>query len=126
MIVSDYQISKGVATFIETDIINAVTDKATKILLGIVVGILNDKPDIIIKFLDEPIVQSVITKTDDNNYEIGSVIQAIKTSIGKYGPFSITIPAVKFISPVEKTLTFTVGDIDKLISYISSVKVNKQ
>ena len=50
--------------------------------------------------------------------DIDSAIDVIEKTMNEYGDFPVTIPAIKFISPVEKQLTFTVNDIRKLKEYI--------
>ena len=51
-------------------------------------------------------------------YDIDSAVEILEKTIDEYGDFPVVIPAIKFLSPNEKELTFTSRDIRKLKNYI--------
>ena len=116
MEVSKAQIAKGVAKFIQDDVIPQVTDSGMQLVLGITAGALETKPKILDSLLDNDMLEAVAKVGE--NYDLGVLKTAAMASIDKYGKLSITIPGIKFISPTEKVLQFSSDDIRRLVEKI--------
>lgn len=113
MNVSKQQIINGVTRYVKNEIINKVTDKPLKIIIATAVSMLEAKSEIIDSVFDNPIVSSILNETN-GSYDINAIGDALEKAMKEYGDFPIEIPAIKFISPQEKQLTFTAADIAKL------------
>lgn len=112
MEVTREQIAQGVVKFINSNVINHVDDKATKLLLGMAAAAVEIKPQIIDSVLDNPML-SLFIKTE-NGYDLSAIEKAAASAMDKYGNLTIYIPPIPFISPSEKTLTFNADDVRKL------------
>lgn len=112
------EIVTGIVRYAKNEIINKISDKPLKIIIATAVSMLETNPDIANNIFANPIVSSLLNE-NDGLYNIDAFETAIETAIREYGDFPVQIPAIKFISPTEKQLTFTVSDISKLKEYIN-------
>ena len=117
MNVSKAQIINGVVKYAKAEIINKITDKPLKMLLATGVSMLEVNSSIADSIFDNDFISKILSE-NGGMYDIDSAIDVIEKTMNEYGDFPVTIPAIKFISPVEKQLTFTVNDIRKLKEYI--------
>lgn len=118
MNVTKQQIVNGTIKYMNKEVINKITDKPLKIAMAVGVSIIDKKPEAINAFFEDDKISSILNKKDDGNYDIGEITEAIENALAQYGDFPITIPAIKFISPTEKTLNFSASDIRRLREYI--------
>ena len=116
MEVTKSQIAKGVARFIQEDMIPSVSDKGMQLLLGIVAGAVETKPQLMDKLLENEML-AIVAKSGDN-YDLSLLQKTATQAIEKYGKLTITIPGIKFISPDEKVLQFGSDDVRRLIERI--------
>ena len=116
MEVTKEQIAKGIAKFIQDDMIPHITDGGMQMILGVVSGAIEEKPSILDKFLENEMLAAVAKS--GNNYDLSVLKKAAMESINKYGKLEITIPGIKFISPNEKVLNFASDDIQVLVDRI--------
>lgn len=107
------QIIDGIVKYIKSDMIPAMPDPNIKIVLNIAAHYMSAKPAFVDKIFDNPIMEML--KEDDGRYDLDP--QVISQAFGQ-DKFTITIPAIKFVNPTEKTLSFNAGDINKLSQYI--------
>lgn len=114
MRVTKEQIVNGIMSFVESEVVPQVGDKATQIIIGTAVNLLKTNTALIDNFFGNPMVQTVFHKSEDGTYEIEDVFQSMADSIKKYGPFPVEIPPVPFISPSEKMLSFSEADINEI------------
>lgn len=120
--VSKEQISSGISEFLRKEVISQITDRSFKSIMSVITGIIEAKPELLEDLLNNSIVSAVLDKDEDDNYNVDDVIDIIENSIVDNGPFVITIPGIKFISPDEKQLTFNADDFEKLKKYIDNAK----
>lgn len=118
MDVTKQQIVNGTIRYINEEVINKITDKPLKIALAVGVSMIDKKPEIVNAVFDNNKVTKILNKKNDNTYDIGEIMEIIEKTLAQYGDFPITIPAIKFISPMEKTLNFSTFDIRRLREYI--------
>ena len=116
MEVTKSQIAKGVAQFIQEDMIPSVSDKGMQLLLGITAGAVETKPQLMDKLLENEML-AIVAKSGDN-YDLSLLQNTATQAIEKYGKLTITIPGIKFISPDEKVLQFGSDDVRRLIERI--------
>lgn len=116
MDVTKEQIARGVARFIQEDVIPNVGDSATQIVLGITASAIDTNPKILDKLLDNEMLATVAKV--GNNYNLTTLQNAATSAIDKYGKLTVTIPGIKFISPDEKILQFSSEDVRRLIAHI--------
>lgn len=105
----------GVVRFMKADVIAKIPDKPFRMALSAIVNLIEVKPEVTNFIFDIPFL-----KTESEMYDIDLLEQVVTKTIDEYGDFPITIPAIKFISPTEKELRFTLDDVRKLRSYIES------
>lgn len=117
MNVTKAQIINGVVKYAKAEIINKITDKPLKMLLATGVSMLEVNSSIADSIFENDFISKILSE-NGGMYDIDSAIDVIEKTMNEYGDFPVTIPAIKFISPVEKQLTFTVNDIRKLKEYI--------
>jgi hypothetical protein len=116
MEVSKEQIAKGLARFIQNDMIPHISDSGMQLLLGITAGAIDTKPQVLDSILDNEML-SALSKSGEK-YDLSVLKNAATSAIDKYGKLSITIPGIKFISPHEKEIQFSSDDVRKLIDRI--------
>lgn len=118
MIVSKQDIVKGITKYAKTEVIGKIPDKALKMIIATAVSALEINPDAIDAVLTHPLISSVVCEEDDG-YNLDQAFKIIEKTLTDYGEFPVKIPPIRFISPEEKELTFTLVDIRKLEEYIS-------
>ena len=118
MKVTKEQILNGIINYAKAEIIDKITDKALKMMLAVGVSALEINPSIAEPLFNNDAVSKVLSERD-GLYDVDSVFAIIEQTMIKYGEFPITIPAIKFVSPTEKELTFSVADVTKLKKYIT-------
>ena len=107
MEVTKEQIAKGVAKFIQEDMIPHISDSGMQLILGVTAGAVETRPNILDKLLSNEMLEAVAKS--GNNYDLSLIKNVAASAIEKYGKLSITIPGIKFISPGEKVLQFGEG-----------------
>lgn len=113
-------IVNGLIRYVESQVIPAVPDKGFQILLAIGVNTVRSNRSILDRFLDNDIFRMTADYNEENKtYDIDKVCKVLKESIDAIGYFPIKIPAVSFVSPVEKELKFTAEDIDVMKEYMT-------
>ena len=66
---------------------------------------------------DKSIITSLLEHDADSNFHYDNT-NLPKAVFERHLKVINRIPAIKFVNPVEKTLSFNAGDIDKLSQYI--------
>ena len=112
------EIIKGVVAYANEEIVSKISDKPLKIILSMFISAIEAKHSIMDSVFDNEITAAIFSETD-GAYDIDVASEIAEKAMNEYGDFSITIPAIKFISPDEKQLTFSVNDIKKLKQYIA-------
>ena len=115
--VSKYQIVNGVVNYAKTEILRNITDKPLKMILATCISALEANPSIADAFFKNEIVAQFLAE-NGGEFDIEIAFDAAEKTLAEYGDFPVTIPAIKFVSPTEKTLTFSVADIQNLKKYI--------
>ena len=116
MEVTKTQIAKGVARFIQDDMIPHVNDSGMQLVLGIAAGAIDSKPQVLDSLLENEMLAAV--SKSGEYYDLNVLKNAATSAIDKYGKLTITIPGIKFISPHEKTLQFSSEDVRRLVERI--------
>ena len=113
--VSKHQIINGVIKYVKNEVIDKITDRPLKMVLATGVSMLEANPSVA-----DPVFKSgfISGLEKDGAYDIDGICEIIENTMKEYGDFPVVIPAIKFISPAEKELTFGIGDIQKLKKYI--------
>lgn len=117
MRVTRKKVLSGIVNFVKSEMINKITDRPLKMILAAGVSTLEINPSIADSIFDNSFVSQIL-KGDGLTYDVDSAFEILEKTLTEYGDFPVVIPAIKFISPVEKELTFTRGDIQKLKDYI--------
>lgn len=115
---SKNQIVNGLIKYVELEVISKVEDKALQIVLAIGITALRRNQDLIDAVLKNPFINYLVKETDEGKYDLDEVFDIIGETLKTYGKLPVTIPAIKFISPTEKTLKFSTEDIAKLKSFM--------
>jgi len=110
------QIVNGLTKYVETEVISKIEDKALQIILAIGITALNRNHDLINAVLDNPFISYLVKKSEDDKYDLDELFDIIDDTLKTYGKLPVTIPAIKFISPTEKTLRFSTEDVNRLRS----------
>ena len=117
MNVTKGQIINGAIKYAKAEIIDKITDRPLKMVLAAGVSALEINPSIADSIFRNDFVSKILSE-NGGVYDIDSAFNIIEKTMTQYGDFPVTIPAIKFISPVEKELTFSVNDVMKLKNYI--------
>ena len=118
MYVSKADIITGVIKYTKAEIVDKITDKPLKIIIATCIAAIEINPTVADAIFNNEFV-SMILSEKDGRYDLDIMFSALEKAVMEYGEFSITIPAIKFISPNEKELTFTMSDVHTLKTYIS-------
>ena len=113
--VTKQQIINGVIQYVRNEVIDKITDRPLKMLLATGVSILEVNPSIADPIFSNSFVSGL---EKDGSYDLDGICKILEKTMKTYGDFPVIIPAIKFISPAEKELTFGIGDIQKLKKYI--------
>ena len=112
------QIINGTIKYMKEEVIAKITDRPLKMVIAFGVSMFEMNSNVANKFFENGIVSQILYKNDDGTYDIEKIIDTLEKTLGEYGDFPITIPAIKFISPTEKILNFSRQDIKTLKNYI--------
>lgn len=115
---SKNQIVNGLIKYVELEVISKVEDKALQIVLAIGITALKRNQDLIDAILKNPFINYLVKETEDGKYDLEEVFDIMDETLKTYGKLPINIPAIKFISPTEKTLKFSTEDISKLKQFM--------
>lgn len=119
MRVTKTQIINGATAYIESDVIPAIPDKGFQVILSIGVNAVKSNNHLLDNIFGNDIVKTVSEYNDeDKTYDVDAIAKLMKEGIEKVGYFPVKIPAINFISPVEKEIKFSASDVDKLRNYI--------
>lgn len=119
MTVTKQQIINGVVKYAKNEIINKIIDKPLKMIIATCISMMEVNPSVADFIFKNPMICAILNE-NDGMYDIDGLIEVIGKTMDEYGDFPVKIPAIKFISPSEKELTFGAGDIRKLKDYIVS------
>lgn len=119
MTVTKQQIINGVVKYAKNEIINKIIDKPLKMIIATCISMMEVNPSIADVVFNNPMICAILNE-NDGMYDIDGLIEVIGKTMDEYGDFPVKIPAIKFISPSEKELTFGAVDIRKLKDYIVS------
>jgi hypothetical protein len=114
MRVTKDQIINGVISFVETDVIPQVDDKATQIIASIAVKAVKANTKLVDSIFENQLVKTLLDVGEDGTYEIEGLFKSIEESVREFGAFPVELPAVPFISPTEKTLKFDAKDVSEI------------
>ena len=117
MKVTKERIINGVIKYAKSEIIEKITDRPLKMVLAVGVSALETNPSIADSIFNNPFFSKFLSE-NDGKYDLDSAFEIIENTMKQYGDFPVLIPAIKFISPMEKELTFSLEDVTKLKSYI--------
>lgn len=118
MNVTKQQIVNGITKYVKDEVIEKITDKPFKIAMAVGISMLENNAEIANKFFENELVLAILGKNDDDTFDIEKISEALEKALTEYGDFPVIIPAIKFISPTEKTLNFSSRDIKALKNYI--------
>lgn len=114
MRVTKDQIINGVISFVESDVIPKVDDKATQIIASIAVKAVKANTKLVDSIFENQLVKTLLDVGEDGTYEIEGLFKSIEESVREFGAFPVELPAVPFISPTEKTLKFDAKDVSEI------------
>ena len=118
MNVTKSEIINGVVKFAKNEVIDKIPDKALKMIIATGVSVIEINPEVADNFFNNPMV-STILKEEDGKYNLDKTFEIVEKTLTDYGDFPVKIPPIKFLSPNEKELTFSLVDVSKLKEYIS-------
>lgn len=118
MQVTKQQIVSGIIKYSRCEMIPKIADKTFRIILSAATSMIEINPDIITRYLDDPTI-SLMLMESEGTYDIDVISGVLEKTLEEYGTFPIKIPGIKFISPEEKELNFSVADIKTLKNYIA-------
>ena len=117
------QIISGIMKYLNAEVIPAVSDTFTKLLLKttVISSEVNGQAysKAMDSFIQQPFVSDLL-RVENRAFEIESIIDALRQAVNECGELVIKIPPVKFISPEEKTLRFKADDISTLKQYLTN------
>lgn len=113
MTATKQDIVNGIIKYAKTEVIGKIPDKALKMIVATAVSALEVNPDAIDTVLTHPFISSVVIE-EDGKYKLDQAFKIIEKTMTDYGEFPVKIPPIRFISPEEKELTFSLVDIRKL------------
>lgn len=117
MKVNRNQIVSGIEAFVRNDVMSKITDRALNIVIETALVLLKRRPEKLDPFLNNDIFHE-----KNGEYDLDDIAEVIQGVLSRQGAFPIVIPAIPFISPTEKTLSFSADDIAVLKKYIEGGK----
>ena len=86
-------------------------DKAVQIMLSIAINTAMANDRLVNTVLDNEVVRALLEDDGSGTYEIGGIIDAMRTAIEQYGSFPVRVPAIPLLSPREITLKLDASDV---------------
>ena len=117
MQITRQQMMSGAARYIRGEVIPHIPDKSIKVALDVLAGMVEMSPQAISKYLDMPIVATVLQE-QDGFYDLDMIEAALTKAMESYGGLELTVPAIPLISPQPKSMTFTANDIRAMKRYM--------
>ena len=121
--INSEQLLSGFIKYLTAEIIPNVEDTFTKLALKTFTITTEKNSDAYIDALDslveKPFVADLLN-VEDGCYEVEELIDAVRQAVNECGELTIKLPAIRFISPVEKTLSFNAADISKFKQYLTN------
>lgn len=117
------QLLSGFIKYLAAEIIPCVEDTFTKLALKTFAITTEKNAPAYTKALDSMIEKPFIAdllKVEDGCFEVEELIDAARQAVNECGELTVKIPAIRFISPEEKTLSFSAADISKLKQYLTN------
>lgn len=114
MEVSKAQIATGVADFLLKEVIPGIDDAPTRIIIDVAASFIRDTPDA----LDQYLAGYLAAVKVGENYELSKLSKLVAAAIDRQGKITVTIPAIRFVSPKDKILQFGAEDVKRLVSLI--------
>ena len=106
------QIINGLTGYIQQEILPKMEDdRALKILFSVAVNAIKANDKLIDKYLSNDIVKTLIDDDGSGNYDVGRLMDWIRTSVEEYGAFPVIVPPIPLVSPREITLRLGPSDI---------------
>lgn len=112
------QVITGTANFLRAEVIPHIPDVTFRGILEVGATMVEMSPQIADRYFAMPIIAMALQEKD-GVYDLDFAETAICKAMEKHGNWTITIPGVKWISPQEKSLTFTPNDVKALKRYIA-------
>ena len=121
MRVSKNQIVHGITEYLQSEILPKMgDDRAVQIMLSIAINAAMGNNRLVSTVLDNELVRALLEDDGSGTYEIGGVIDAMRTAIEQYGSFPVRVPAIPLLSPHEITLKLDASDVDAMRRKIES------
>ena len=114
MKVNRNQIITGLDQYIHADVMSKIPDRSLLIALEMGLTWLKRHPERIDSYLK-------FCETN-GEYDLDEIIEIAQGALKTHGAFPVTVPAIPFISPAEKILSFSADDIATLKQYIEGGK----
>ena len=115
MNVTKQQIINGAVKYTKDEVISKIPDKPFKMAVAIAISMFETNPEIADKIFENDIVSAILGKNMDGTYDIEKISEALQKTLTEYGDFPVTIPAIKFISPTEKILNFSINFLKSIM-----------
>ena len=125
MKVTKQQIITGISKYVKSEVLNKIVDKPLKMIVATFVAMMETNPKILDSVFSNQIFSSMLYE-EDGMYEIDELMEVVEDTMDEYGEFPIVFPAIKFISPNEKELSFGSSDVKKLRECIVGKTVKSQ
>lgn len=112
MRVTKSQIVNGITAYIRDDVLPKMEDdRALQIVFSVAVNAVRANDKLIDRLFDNELVKALVDDDGSGRYEIGGLVDWIKSSIEEYGSFPIAIPPIPLISPREISIKLDASDI---------------
>lgn len=115
MRVTKEKIISGITEYMEEYIIPAMSDdRGMQIILFAAIKAVKSNEKLTDALLNNSIIQTLMDDNGTGSYDVDSLFSYLQSAIEKFGYFPIYIKPIPLISPTEKTLRFTVKDLDMI------------
>ena len=89
-------------------------DKALQIAFSVAVNAVKANDKLIDKIFDSDVVKALLDDDGSGHYDVGNLMDWIRSSTEEYGGFPISIPPIPLISPREITIKLGPQDISAI------------
>lgn len=115
------KIVAGIIEYVEEEVFPEIaSDKGFRAVLSIGIGIAKKDGSVLDKLLENEYFKALSGyDPESETYSTEDLISALKHTAEECGYIPINIPSIPLISPNEKTLKFSAGDVEKLKKYIT-------
>lgn len=116
--VSTKQIADGIVRFIDEEMLKSQDfASGTRFVVTLAKNAIKLNPGIIDTLMSNPLVAMVVPR-EEGQYDVKKLAGVLRETFAEAGNFRLALPKVPLLLPAGDEMTFSDGDVQKLVMYM--------